>query len=556
MMAGLPEGDVKLFKTQSRGIVFGTSAGLYRYNDRTGRFEPTNWLGGEDFLKRKIHYLYEDGKGNVLVSVGDKIAYGLNQGAKGYTWRITDFNRLSDVLIHYVYPSNKDGKWIGAESGLIHFDPSRNRTPPPFPTLIRKVTVNSGSFDGVLSGGLFVDAKGAPMVDQDSTAKETADDLENIRSINFYLSAPFYDGRPTDTRYLYRLIREGDSDSKEPFKVAKEAMVTFQESDLGFHSYVLQVKAVNIFNQEGVLASYAFANHAPWYRQTQWQILMGLATFLFLAGIIYVSVRYYNKRLERENARLQALVDEKTKKVKDLLHNILPVKIANELEKTNTAKPEEYKFVTLLFTDFKGFTNVAEKCTAVELVDELNLCVTKFDNIMDANRMEKIKTIGDAYMACGGIPEANYTNPIDTVLAGLAIQRVMTELKVHKGDDYWELRVGIHTGGPIVAGVVGFRKWAYDVWGDTVNTAARMESSGEPRKVNISGDTYDLVKDFFVCEYRGELPAKNKGNIKMYFVEHIHPDLSVNGAGIEPNAQFLALKEKFAAQLEKQFNRI
>jgi adenylate cyclase len=186
--------------------------------------------------------------------------------------------------------------------------------------------------------------------------------------------------------------------------------------------------------------------------------------------------------------------------------------------------------VSVLFTDFKGFTSIAEKLSPEELVEELNQCFLEFDHIIDRHNLEKIKTIGDAYMCAGGIPVKNTTNPMDVVKAGLEIKEYMESLKKEKearGEGYWEIRIGIHTG-PVIAGVVGKNKFAYDIWGDAVNVASRMESSGIPGLVNISGATYDLVKDHFKCNHRGKISAKNKGEIDMYIVEGILEPTVIN----------------------------
>lgn len=223
-----------------------------------------------------------------------------------------------------------------------------------------------------------------------------------------------------------------------------------------------------------------------------------------------------------------------------LLLNILPEQVAHELKEAGKALPRHFARISVLFTDFKGFTNIAEQLTPEELVQELDTCFRRFDEIIDRYGIEKIKTIGDAYMCAGGLPRSNNTHAIDCVLAGLEIQNYMQEqkrLKHAQGRTYWELRLGINTG-DVVAGVVGKKKFAYDIWGDTVNVASRMESSGVPGNVNVSEDTYQEIKEFFVCQYRGEIPAKNKGQVKMYFVHGIRPSLSEDGRGISPNDMF------------------
>jgi class 3 adenylate cyclase/tetratricopeptide (TPR) repeat protein len=207
----------------------------------------------------------------------------------------------------------------------------------------------------------------------------------------------------------------------------------------------------------------------------------------------------------------------------ELLLNILPEETAEELKRTGTAKAKSFDLVTVLFTDFKNFTQASEKLTPEQLVSEINFCYSEFDKIIQKHGIEKIKTIGDAYMCAGGLPVPNKTHASDVVRAGLEMQQFISEnqrLRESKGLPFFELRVGIHTG-PVVAGIVGIKKFAYDIWGDTVNTASRMESSGETGKVNISGATYELVREEFDFEYRGRIAAKNKGEIEMYFVKGI-----------------------------------
>ncbi len=246
--------------------------------------------------------------------------------------------------------------------------------------------------------------------------------------------------------------------------------------------------------------------------------IVGILMLILAAGLFH---RY---RFTHKTNKIIAAEKERSD---NLLLNILPEETAEELKQNGKATPKHYETVSVLFTDFKGFTKIAEKLTPQELVAELNHCFLEFDFIIDEFNLEKIKTIGDAYMCAGGIPIKNTTNPVDIVHAGLKIKEYMEHLKKvreEKGEDYWELRIGIHTG-PVIAGVVGKNKFAYDIWGDAVNTASRMESSGVPGKVNISGTTYELVKDHFECTYRGKIQAKNKGEIDMYIVEGVKKEI-------------------------------
>ena len=231
-----------------------------------------------------------------------------------------------------------------------------------------------------------------------------------------------------------------------------------------------------------------------------------------MLGSLIFGIVVYRQRNKISKAR---------KRSDELLLNILPEEVAEELKAKGEAEAKQFDEVTVLFTDFKGFTQLSEKLTPKELVREINECFSAFDHIMQKHGVEKIKTIGDAYMAAGGLPTSNTTHANDVVLAALEIQQFMHEHKATKessGQLFFEIRIGVHTG-PVVAGIVGVKKFAYDIWGDTVNTASRMESSGEAGKVNISGTTYELVKDKFNCKHRGKITAKGKGEMDMYFVE-------------------------------------
>ena len=235
--------------------------------------------------------------------------------------------------------------------------------------------------------------------------------------------------------------------------------------------------------------------------------MLGFALVIAFAGVFL----FQRNRIAREKERSEML-----------LLNILPAEVAEELKAKGEADAKLIDQVTVLFTDFKGFTAMSETLSPRDLVRDLNECFSAFDHIMEKHNIEKIKTIGDAYMAAGGLPTPNSTHATDVVKAAFEIRDFIAEGKARKvavGLPYFEIRIGIHTG-PVVAGIVGVKKFSYDIWGDTVNTASRMESSGEVGQVNISEATYALVKNEAGLTFtpRGKVQAKGKGELEMYFV--------------------------------------
>jgi len=264
--------------------------------------------------------------------------------------------------------------------------------------------------------------------------------------------------------------------------------------------------------------------------------LIWIIVSLLIFTVIFLTGRwYFFKKLNQE---VDYRVDEYIK----LKEKVLEIKegfdstttsIKSEKSKLSSKK---YESVTVLFADIQGFTKIVEHLNPERLIDELDKFFFQFDMVIEKYKIEKIKTIGDAYMAAGGVPHKNSTNPIEVVIAALEIQEHML---IHKADrrDFWELRIGLHTG-PVISGRVGRNKTNSDIWGDTVNIASRMESSGVAGKINITGATYHLVKDFFECEYRGKMPIKYKGEIDMYFVRRILPELSEDKEGKKTNDLF------------------
>lgn len=257
--------------------------------------------------------------------------------------------------------------------------------------------------------------------------------------------------------------------------------------------------------------------------------LVGGAILLILLAGLLLNRNRLRARVNRELAAKNETIERERARADDLLKNILPEKTAEELKLHNTVQPVRYDSVTVLFTDFKGFTTIAELVSPEALIAELDECFRLFDAIMLKFGLEKIKTIGDSYMCAGGLPVVNDTHAVDMVNAAIEMQRGLQGMMLRKraaGKPEFEMRIGINTG-PVVAGIVGSHKFAYDIWGDTVNTAARLEQGSASHKINISEATYQLVRHQFDCTYRGKLAAKNKGEIDMYFVEYEAIDTSV-----------------------------
>lgn len=209
-------------------------------------------------------------------------------------------------------------------------------------------------------------------------------------------------------------------------------------------------------------------------------------------------------------------LEEEKNRNEELLHHILPDEIIKELKQNNNVVPKHYNSISILFTDFHGFSNILNSLPPAELVNELNKIFSGFDDIIENYNLEKLKTLGDTYMIGGGFPKESTDHAVKVILAAKEMLRFLEE-RNKNSKVKWEMRIGVNSG-PVVAGIVGTNKFTYDVWGDTVNIASRLENNSESGKINISGSTYELIKDSFECEYRGKLFVKGKGEIDMYFV--------------------------------------
>jgi len=264
-----------------------------------------------------------------------------------------------------------------------------------------------------------------------------------------------------------------------------------------------------------------------------------VAVIVFLSFLVFLSiVVLFRQRIKRITRNIEEEF-KKTFRIKQKADEKTIGDAADSVREQSRIRSRKYKKVTVLFADIQGFTKIVEHINPETLIDELDRFFFYFDGVVEKYNIEKIKTIGDAYMCAGGIPNVNKTNPIEVVLAALEMQKFMRESKVKYKEEFgiWELRIGIHTG-PVISGEIGRKNVSFDIWGDTVNIASRMESSGTANKINVTGITYELIKDFFECDYRGKMPIKYKGETDMYFVRRIKPYLSKDKMGIFPNKEF------------------
>ncbi|NQY07604.1 MAG: hypothetical protein HRT68_15760, partial [Flavobacteriaceae bacterium] len=331
------------------------------------------------------------------------------------------------------------------------------------------------------------------------------------------LTIDFCAVEPADpNRIKYQFKLEGYSDSWSP--PSNQTSATFGNIFEGDYTFYVRSQSTGGVWSESL--SYSFTVLPPWYR-TLWAYVSYILIFLFSLRMFS---KYRERKLIAEKETLEEIVLERTnelilekKKSDNLLLNILPKEIAQELKETGSVIPKRHKNVTILMTDFKGFTELVASIPAITLVNELNDIFGRFDEIVEETGIQKIETIGDAYVAAYGLEEENGEQAINCILAA---QKMLAFLEKRNKDSElkWKMRVGVHSG-PIVAGVVGKKKFNYDLFGDTINTASRMESLGEPGRINISDSTYQLVKHAISCEYRGKIHAKGKGTLDMYFVK-------------------------------------
>lgn len=500
-----------IYQDSSERYWIGTLNGLNKLNPETETFTS---------------YTTEDGLPNNVI-------YGIIEDERGHLWLstnkgISDFDPENEVFRNYDegdgLPSNefrfgayhraKNGTmYFGSIGGLVSFEPDSIRDNPHIPPVVfTKLEVSNQSIP-IGRNSLLKKS----ITETDSLAFSYRDNV-----ISFEFAALHY-AAPGQNQYAYKL----ENFDEEWQYIGNRRFISFTSLPAG--DYTLHVKAANkdgIWNEKG--ASIALSvPPPPWF--SWWAYFSYILTsVLAIGGFIHYRIAKEKKKkrqLQVQNQMLEGLVSERTSELQNekeksdrLLYNILPREVAEELKERGTTTPKRFKHATILFTDFKGFTETASNMPADELVSELNDIFQKFDEIIDSYGLEKIKTIGDAYMAAGGIPMENKNHALQCVKAAREMLLFIDE-RNRKSSYRWEMRVGLHSG-DVIAGVVGQRKFTYDLWGETVIVASRMESAGEEGKVNISSTTHELVKDFYDCEYRGKIIAEGKGKVDMYFINY------------------------------------
>lgn len=510
------------------GVLFSTNKGVYNYNIAKDRFEADSLLVFDfNSGKYSLYPLVEDRNKNIWYSclqtgfyereIGVLLFNGANNRYTSYT---KSLNQLNEYIIESIYPENDNLIWFGTSDALIKYNISNyeERKSSKFNCLLRSVVINRDST--------------IYLVPENQNFSEEFTINFTDKTIKFNFTGLSYNAFG---EILYQVKLENFDDnwsewSKDNYK---------EYTSLREGEYIFKVKAKDVFGNISKEQVFKFRVNPPFYRTWYAYTIYFLCvvTILFLLAVI-LDIRHKTIRVNLEKlveARTNELVLQK-EQTEQLVKQLLPQNTANEIRETGKAKSQKYELVSVLFADIQGFTQIAETTSPEDLIKQLNKIFTNFDKIIAQYNIEKIKTIGDAYMCAGGMPNRDNTNPVEVVLAALEMQRAIKQMNENQ-ELKLEIRIGIHTG-PVVAGVVGVKKIEYDIWGDTVNTASRMESHGVVGKVNVSEYTYDFIKDFFSCQYRGKITVKYKGEMEMYFVNDVKKTLSQNADKITPNNKF------------------
>lgn len=516
--------------------------------------QTTNYTEQNGLANNVVYGILEDKENNLWISTNKGISQFDPKEETFKNYSAKDGLQSNEFNMNAYLKSSKGLLYFGGINGYNIFDPTSITTNPnPPEAIITKVTL---SIKGNVNKLVL-----AENVKNDQTLE-----LEyNQNDLSIHFAATNY-SNPHSNRFRYRL-----KGHETEFTFSKnETKISYMNISHGEYTFEIFARSADgVWSEKPTTIDITIT---PPFWLTPWFITLSIIIVIILGFIFYRrrvdKIRRQKVRLEIEVVKRTRQVTEQSKKIQDqkqkveiqkakiehqkellekekekveqLLLNILPVGTAEELKNKGRSKARYYKNVSVLFTDFVGFSKIAEEMKPQELVQQLDDYFSSFDEIIEKYDLEKIKTIGDSYMCAGGVPIRNKSNAIEVTLAALEIKDFMirfSEEAKSRGEKTWKIRIGINTG-EVIAGVIGLKRFAYDIWGSTVNQAQRMEMHGQPGTVNVSGNTYEFIAPYFECVYRGKIQTKHKGMLDMYYVKGIKPELSENGEGKIPNANF------------------
>lgn len=516
--------------------------------------ETVNYTEAEGLPNNVIYGLLQDDEGAIWASTNNGISKFNPKTERFTNYTAKDGLQSNEFNINAYLKSSKGLLYFGGINGYNIFDPSEiTINPNPPRTIISEITLST---------------KGTQLkttIAENILVSETLELNYEQNDLTFHFMATNF-SNPDQNRY--KCILEGKDE--EYNYLDNENRAHYMHIEPGEYTFKVYAQSADgVWSQEPATVHIIIT---PPFWQTWWFRIL-VALILIALGLFFYrrridTIRRQKVRLEIEVVKRTRQVTEQSKKIQDqkqkveiqkakiehqnellekekekveqLLLNILPVGTAEELKNKGRSKARYYKNVSVMFTDFVGFSKIAEDMKPQELVQQLDDYFSSFDEIIEKYDLEKIKTIGDSYMCAGGVPIRNKSNAIEVTLAALEIKNHMVKISEEakkRGENAWKIRIGINTG-EVIAGVIGLKRFAYDIWGSTVNQAQRMEMHGQPGTVNVSGNTYEFIAPYFDCVYRGKIQTKHKGMLDMYYVKGIKPELSENGEGIVPNEDF------------------
>lgn len=531
-----------VLQTSPHEFWFGTMGdGLFYFNEKSNEVKRFNKSNG---LSNNVIYGLESSQDKSTIWMST------NRGLVSYDVKTETFSGfteeegiMSNELNLGASFTSKTGEiYFGGIQGFNYFDPSQS--------LVKRTNLNV-FFSRIEVENEKVDPTSSEFIESSISFAKKINLPYKSRSVNIYFYADNLSS-PERTEYKYRL--SGDDEVEE--ELGKENYLRF--TSLAPGEYTLSVYARYGGGDWSTTPAVLTISVAKPFWMNWW--FYGIIA-LIIAYLVFRLVRKSIDKERREQVRLELKIAERTREIREktkeielqkkelesekvkserLLSNLLPKETATQLLNDGRSAARDFNMVSVMFTDFVGFSTIAETMRAKDVVAVLDTHFKKFDEIIEKHDLEKIKTIGDAYMCAGGVPIRNKTNPINAVLAALEIQDYMCSLKedaTRKGEKPWTLRIGINTGA-VSAGVIGTKRLAYDVWGRTVNRAERMERMCSPEGIAVTEATFDYIEPYFECEAKGKVLAKGGMEITMYEVKSIKPELSMDGAGVYPNDAF------------------